>query len=91
MYHSETRNQKVESSIFINYFKACNIKLIILYFLLYILGNTSKIVSSFWLSNWTDQFESKSTDNSFQFGVFFALGFVHCNFFTIILLKFYFY
>lgn len=70
--------KKVDSSIFISYFKACNYKLILVYFSLYLLGNVAKIGSSFWLSNWTNKADTGKNDQFFQFGIYSLLGVANC-------------
>nr|UOU03335.1 ATP-binding cassette subfamily C1-4 [Brachionus rubens] len=70
----ETGN--VKSSIFMNYFKACNIYLVCVYFFLYALAHVFQILSSFWLSHWTNSTDSE--DRFFNFGIYFLFGMLNC-------------
>ena len=69
----------IGSSIFLSYFRACRLKMIVIYFILYSLGNMAQIGSSFWLSNWTNNSDLASTDQFFQFGIFALLGVINCG------------
>nr|QUF59448.1 ATP-binding cassette transporter Abcc1-4 [Brachionus angularis] len=71
---------KVKSSILINYFRACNIKLVLVFYILYSTGATFVILSNFWLSDWTNNPNNTKNEKSFKYGIYFLLGFLNCIF-----------
>ncbi|CAF0762037.1 unnamed protein product [Brachionus calyciflorus] len=71
----ETGN--VKSSIFINYFKACKIHLVILFFGLYALSHSFQISSSFWLSKWSN---NPDGNKLYNFSIYFTIGALNCLF-----------
>nr|QNH67943.1 ATP-binding cassette transporter subfamily C member 1 X4 [Brachionus plicatilis] len=68
---------KLKSSIFLNYFRACNVYLIALFFCIYALSTIFQISSSFWLSQWTNN--SDNENRNFYFAIYFLLGFLNCS------------
>nr|APD26520.1 ATP-binding cassette transporter subfamily C member 1 X4 protein [Brachionus koreanus] len=76
------QKEKIESgllgsSIFLNYFRACNVYLILLFYSIYALSAFFQISSSFWLSHWTNN--SNNANRNLNFGIYFFLGFLNCT------------
>lgn len=77
----EAVENKSTTPAVLQYFRACNLKLVVIYFSMYLLSYVAQIFSNLWLSDLSNNYErySDKNDKLYNYGVYFLLGFVSCN------------
>ena len=77
----EAVENKSTTPAIIQYFKACNMKLVIIYFSMYLFSYVAQIVSNLWFNDLSNKYErySNKMDKLYNYGIYFLLGFASCN------------
>ena len=73
------KSGNVSVKLLIEYLKSCNIILTIVFMLFYFLNAASSMGASFWLSDWSNNYDVKMSAKLMRFGIYVAIGFGQCR------------
>ena len=65
-------------STIIEYLKACNVWLTIVFLTVFALAHVAQIASSVWLSIWSND-KANDSNKYMRLGIYIALGFIQCR------------
>ena len=74
------KSGNVSFKLLIEYLKSCNVLLTVIFMVFYILNAASQIGASFWLSDWSNNFNTSTSSKLMRFGVYIVIGFSQCKF-----------
>jgi hypothetical protein len=75
----KVKSGNVSVKLLFEYLKSCNIFLTIIFMLFYILNSVSSMCASFWLSDWSNNYDTKTSAKLMRFGIYVVIGFGQCR------------
>lgn len=79
----ETVDNKSTTPAVLQYFKACDLKFVVIFLSLYLVSFVAQVSSNFWLSDLSNNYQQYLDTKSklVNYGIYFLLGFLSCKLF----------